>query len=812
MFKNYFKIAWRNMVKQKMLTFINVIGLSAGIACFALFLLYAINEFGFDRFNKDAKNIYQVNLWAQFPGADKPVYGTYFPYPFGPALKKDLPEVKNYVRIQNAWGDIFVKVNDQDTRRLKVSFADPQLFSIFTFRFVQGNAATALQGLNNIVLTQSKAKELFGNENAVGRTLPIKVDSVFEPFTVSAVTEDVPPNSSIKYDLLGNLQYLETTSLVKPNVNSWNSSSLITYVQLQPGSNVSGKELLAFRKRYYPDDEKQMQKQGLKKDSEMPLATYQLQPLLTVHTNPEISNSMVESINPKTIWILLSIAGGVLIIACINFTTLAIGRSAGRAKEVGIRKVIGGKKQQLILQFLSEAMLLTVFSAILGLLLAKILLPYFNELSGRALHFSLELYPEIAWMLAALIVMVGILAGSYPALILSRLKPVEVLKSKVHIGGANFFTKALVTLQFTLSVGLIISTIIILQQTHYMSSKYPGFNKENVIVVDASQTDTKRIYPLFKQALLSNTEIVGVAAAQFGLGEGEGWNVTGFEYNGKQKEFYRYVTDQDYVKVLGMQLLAGRTFNPSIASDTINSIIINEAMMHDFGWSLKNVIGQQLTGFSEKNIPVVIGVIKNFNYRALSEKIEPQMFCQFGRKKSLNNFFVRIKPGSPATTINLMQKSWKKLAPDYPLKYSFLDENLNNFYKGEQRWSNIVGWAGGISIFLACLGLFGLVSLAVINRTKEIGIRKILGASAGNLAGMLSKDFLVLVVIASIVAFPIAWWAMNKWLQSFAYRINISWWMFVVAGVAALLIALLTVGFQAIKAAVANPVESLRSE
>ncbi len=446
-------------MKQKILTFINVFGLSVGIACFALFLLYSVNEFSFDRFNKDAKNIYQVNLWAQFSGADKPVYGSYLPYPLGPALKEDMSEVKNYVRVQNSWGDLFGKVNDQDVRRLKVSFADPQLFSVFTFKFVHGNASTALQGLNNIVLTQSKAKELFGKENVIGRTLQIKVDSTFQPFTVSGITEDAPPNSSLKYDLLASLQFLETTSLIKSNVNSWNSSSLITYVQLQPGSNLSGKKLLTFRKKYYPDEEKQAKEQGLKWDSRSPLATYQLQPLLTLHTNPEISNGMVESINPKTIWILLSIAAGVLIIACINFTTLAIGRSAGRAKEVGIRKVIGGKKKQLILQFLSEAMLLTLFSATLGLVLANILLPYFNTLSGRDLYFSLEIFPEIIWMLAGLIIVVGILAGSYPALILSRLKPVEVLKSKVRIGGANLFTKALVTLQFALSIGLIISTI-----------------------------------------------------------------------------------------------------------------------------------------------------------------------------------------------------------------------------------------------------------------------------------------------------------------------------------------------------------------
>ena len=332
-----------------------------------------------------------------------------------------------------------------------------------------------------------------------------------------------------------------------------------------------------------------------------------------------------------------------MLIACINFTTLAIGRSARRAKEVGIRKVIGGERRQLIVQFLSEAILLTIISAVLGLLLAKLLLPYFNDLSGRELHFSFALYPEMIWMMGGLILLVGILAGSYPALILSGFKPIEVLKSKIRLSGSNIFTRSLVTVQFALSIGLIICTMIILQQTRFMSSKNPGFNKENIVVVDASETKTKEIYPLFKQALSSRADIAGIAGAELGLGEDGGWSRSGFEYNGKHKEVFEYFVDPDFIPVMSMQLLAGRNFDPKIADDTVTSIIVNEAMVKDFGWTINNAVGQQIKGYMETKTPVVIGVVKNFHFQPFKEEVKPQMFHQYADYAPFK-FFVRVRP------------------------------------------------------------------------------------------------------------------------------------------------------------------------
>jgi putative ABC transport system permease protein len=353
--------------------------------------------------------------------------------------------------------------------------------------------------------------------------------------------------------------------------------------------------------------------------------------------------------------------------------------------------------------------------------------------------------------------------------------------------------------------------MIIVKQVKFMSGKNPGFNKENILVVNASDVDGKKIYPLFKQAVSTDPAIAGIASSDLGIGQGEGWSRAGFDYNGKLKQVFEYYIDKDYIPLMRMQLLRGRNFDPRIASDTVTSVIINEAMMNDFGWTIDNAVGQLLKGYSERKMPVVIGVVKNFNFRPLSEKVEPQMFHQYNDYAPYK-YFVRLKPGDPSKALASLQKAWASLVPDLPFSYNFLDESLDNFYKSEVRWSRIIGWAGGISIFLACLGLFGLAALAAVNRTKEIGIRKVLGASLSSIIGLLSKDFLKLVVIAFAIATPLAWYFMHQWLQDFAYRISIPVWIFIVSTLLAVIIALITIGSQAIKAGIANPVNSLRSE
>jgi putative ABC transport system permease protein len=344
-----------------------------------------------------------------------------------------------------------------------------------------------------------------------------------------------------------------------------------------------------------------------------------------------------------------------------------------------------------------------------------------------------------------------------------------------------------------------------------MSRKDPGFNRDNIVMIDADQTSSAAIYPLFRQSVLANPDIAGIAGTDIGIGEGTGWSSSGFEFNGVHKDVFEYFIDEDYLNVLGMELLAGRNFNHTIASDSVTSVIVNESMMKDMGWTIDNAVGQQIKGYSDNKIPVVIGVVKDFHFQSFSVPVKPQMFHHFAGYTPYK-YFVRIKPGNPSTALSSMQASWNRIVQDLPFRYSFLDENLDNFYKAEQRWSNIIGWAGGISIFLACLGLFGLASLAAVNRTKEIGIRKVLGASHGSIVTLLSRDFLKLVMISLIIAAPLAWYFMNRWLQDFAFRVNIGWWIFVVTGMLALGIAFLTTGIQALRAALANPVKSLRTE
>ncbi|MDR3713487.1 MAG: ABC transporter permease [Puia sp.] len=819
MFTSYFKIALRNLRKQKVFAFINVFGLSVGIACFGLLLLFAVNEFGFDTFHKNAPDIYRVyavwdqSLWGNATNSreiDYTDYSSFKKQTLAEAMKQELPDVVNYTQLQLPWGQNLVRAGNK-VLHAEVGFADQSFFSVFNFPLRYGSKTSALNDRNDIVLTESRAKELFGSDDVVGKTVEIQLGTTVRPFRVSAVARDIPANSTVRFDVLGNFIFIkdQPESLLTIG-NNWHPQVRQTYVQLRPGSklpNDAGQMDRFLRTFTPPGMFKDMGVSDWKKPT-LPV-TLKLQPFLHIHTDSWFNGyafTDYEVIDPKAIWILLAIAGGILLIACINFTTLAIARSAGRSKEVGVRKVIGAGKRQIVFQFLTEALLLSIVSAMLGLLMANMLLPWFNQLSGRDLRFSLALYPQMIFMLAGLVFIVGLLAGSYPALVLSNFKPVEVLKSKIRIGGTHLFTQSLVAFQFVLSITLIISTVIILQQTKYLINKSPGFNKENVIAIDASDFDPNSVFPSFKQALLVYPEIAGVSSAAAGLGAGQ--DLLGYSDQGLSAAVN--IVDPDYIKVLGMQLLAGSNFEQPVAGDTIKRVIINETMMRAFGWTAQNAVGQEIKRF-QGTTAHVIGVVKNFYYRPLSEGIKNQLF-ETTADKGYTHFYIRINAGSVATALSVIKNAWDHAAPGVPMRYSFLDEDINHYYRSEQRWSGIVGWAAGISVFLACLGLLGLAALSAINRIKEIGIRKVLGASVLGITHLLLKDFLKLILIAFLIASPLAWYFMNRWLQDYANRISISWTVFAFAGVFAVVIALLTIGYQAIKAALANPVKSLRSE
>jgi putative ABC transport system permease protein len=814
MLSSYLTIGLRYLKKQKVYASISFLGLSVGIACFSLILLFATSEFSFDTFHKNASDIYRAYIqWENLEKGQPPIAYTDYSGPtsatLGEAMRHDLPDVADFVRLQLPWGENLIRT-DSNVLRAAVSFADQSLFSIFTFPLKRGNTATVFRNLNDLVLTESRANALFGTDDVVGRTVEIQLGTTFQQFKICAVTRDIPSTSSVRFDVLAN--YLYVKDMDSPFIigNNWHPTVRQTFVQLQPGSNLPGdsQRLSHFLLNFNPRVMLDLKNYGFEWDEKKPPIEFKLQSLLSIHTDTDFhgwSFTDYQRIDKKTIWILLAIATGVLLIACINFTTLAIGRSAGRSKEVGVRKVIGARKRQVAFQFLAEAEMVSAAATAFGLLFAYLLLPWFNQLSGRNLHFDILLHPQLIVLVIVIILVVGLIAGSYPAFVLSTFKPVDVLKNKIRIGGSNLFTKSLVTFQFGLSIMLIISTIIILQQSTYMMDTYPGFNKENVVVVDASETDPNKIYPAFRESIINQTSIVGVTTATAGLGAGH--DLLGYSNQGLTVAVN--IVDADYISVLGMKLIAGKNFEPTSSTDTLRPIVINETMMKAFSWTAQSAIGQELD-FQFKKARV-IGVVNNFNFRPLSESVRNQAFIT-SNDKGYSQIYVRIRLGNPRDAMDVIQKAWNTVSPDIPLKYSFLDEDINNYYRDEQRWTGMVGWAGGISIFLACLGLLGLTALTAVNRTKEIGLRKVMGASIQNIISLLLGDFLKLVLIAFLVASPFAWYFMNEWLQHYANRISISWIVFLLVGIATTSIALLTIGFHAVKAALANPVNSLRLE
>lgn len=812
MLQNYLKSALRSLWKNKGIAAINVTGLSIGLACFSLFLLHVIDEFSFERMHEKSDRLYRVYVHEQEGlSGDPESKSPYLPMPLGPAMQADFPDVVRYTRYRG-FGDSFVRTS-AGVQTERVEFADTSFFSMFTFPLLYGNATEALSAPGNVVLTEKTALRLFGESNPVGKILEIKLEEHFEPFTVSAVAQNLPSNSTCKFEILLPFSRFAITRNGQRVQNQWRSSSMMTFVELRPGSGLANHpaQLLQFRQKYFPEEDQELRNKGLWAKAGAPV-TYGLQPLLSLHNDTSVEGAAG---NPQQTMILLGIGLMILLIACINFTTLAIGRSAGRAREIGVRKVIGATRNQLSGQFMTEAVLLSVASTVLGMALAIALLPVFNELSGKTLAFDFGQFPELLWLLPAVALLTGGVAGSYPALVLSGFSPLETLKSKFRVGGENWFTRSLVTFQFVLSVGLIGCTLVMLQQLDFLASSNPGFQKENVIIVNAEGTkDSKKTLERFRNALQGQPEITGITGAELSLGADAGWSRSGFQYKGQPKQVFEYHVDPQYLSVLGLQLIAGRNFDPAVVADSVTSVIVNEATVRDFGWTPETALGQPLSGYYEdepERDPVVVGVVQDFNFLSLRQAVKPMLFQMF-RDYAPYQFYVRIAAGNPGPALDKIRNAGAGAEPVLPFRHTFLDENLQKFYAADERRGRLVTCAGILAIALACLGLFGLSALAAANRTKEIGIRKVLGAGVSSLTGLLARDFVKLVLIAIVIASPLAYYLMNRWLADFAYRIDLQWWMFAGAGLIASAMALLTVGYQGLKAAVVNPVRSLRNE
>ena len=808
MLKNYFKIALRNFKKHRGYAFINVFGLAVGIAFCALIFLFVRDEWTYDRHHTNAERIHRVHRVSFTTEGTVEATDNWLPMPMGPALQRDLPEVEAYVRFTYRYH--FVQAA-QTTVEERVIYADPQLFEVFSFPLLRGNPATALTDLNTVVLSQEAARKYFGEDDPLGKTLAIRLGTDFQDFVVTGVAAPIPNNSNLRFEvLLPFAKLADAFERIRQYADNWYFSAYVTYVLLAENASTAGMDdkLLQFRRKYYPNEVESLRERGHWTGDGIP-TSYRMQPLTDIHLNPDVNGGLTAPSNPLYSYLLAAIALAVLGIACINFMTLAIGRSASRAREIGVRKVVGAQRRQLMGQFWAEAVLLSVVALGLGILLAVLFLPTFNALTDKALRFDLATNWTTGAMLATATLLAGLIAGSYPALVLSGFKPVDTLKNKLRLSGSNMLTRSLVVVQFALSVFLVIGTLVMLDQLNYIRTTNLGFDREHLVVVPTNSVDGTLALERYRNELGARSDITGITGSSASFARGGGR--IGFEYKGELKQVDDFRVEQNYVDVMGMQLVAGRGFDPNLSTDSTKAVIVNEALVREFGWT--EALGEPLTGLTDspETDPIVIGVLKDYNFQSLEETVDPLMLT-LNPNDRIRYLLVRIAPVDIPATLDALRTAWTRLAPDTPFEYGFLDDDLNTLYENDTRWSRILGYASLFALLIACLGLFGLVALTVAARTKEIGIRKVMGATAPGLAVLLSRDFARLVAVALVLAAPVAYFVMEKWLDTFAFRIEMSWWIFLMAGLAALGIALATVSAQTIRAALADPVDSLRYE
>lgn len=799
MLKSYFITAWRYLTRHKTYSVINIAGLSIGLACAMLILLYVKDEASFDKFHKNVNHVYRIVTLSKFGGTYHKDSNTGFLQ--GPRFAKNVPGIQSFVRVQSGSQDI---KNGTEVQSQDLLYVDTSFFSVFTFPLINGNPATCLSEPHSIVLSEDAAIKHFGKTDVVGKTMMLNEDSVFVPYKVTAVAKRCPQNSSIQFSVL--LPFRESESDAR-NSENWFNFFLNTFVVVNPNANVQTVEnqMQSFFVRDAGAAYKEMVEKYLNGFDEG-MGTYSLQPFTDMHMSTELpsQNGLQNASNPMYSYILSGIALFALLIACINFVNLTIARSLKRAKEIGVRKVIGSDRKQLIFQFLGESFLLCLIAFTLALLLVELSLPVFNNLSNKALSFSYLFDVKLIASYFVLFLLTGLLAGFYPALVLSGYRPVETLYSRFNLAGKNYLQKSLVVLQFALASFLIIGTFTIYRQFNFLTKTDMGYDDRNIVEVSKEGLKHSEA-ATFKAELLKNPNIVDVAPKNSGF-----WGTAAKVASDSVLNFAYETVDESYIPTMKIPLVQGRNFSRSNPSDAANSILVNEAFVKKAGW--KNPIGETVNFYYRDNeIYQVIGVVKDYHYAALNQKIGPQMFTM-KNSNGYGKFNIKIKPGTETASLKFIQEKFREFFPLSPYSYIFKDEQRIKDYESEAKWKQIILFGAILTIFISCIGLFGLSVLAAEKRTKEIGIRKVLGASVSNVVTKLSKDFLLLVSIALIIAIPLSWLASEKWLQNYPYRTTLDWWLFTLASLLVMLIALFTVSFQAIKAAIANPVKSLRTE
>lgn len=807
MIRNYFKIAFRSLWRNKGFSVINILGLAIGIATCLIIMLFVNNELSYDRFNKKADRMVRVYFEGDFQG-EKMKESTVMP-PVAQTMKADFPEVEEATRIRD-YGIPKLVYGNKLFNEDALAFVDSNFFQVFTLPLLQGDAHTALVEPNTVVITKAVALKYFGNEDAMGKIISFK-DGRNPPLKVTGVIEKVPVNSHFHFDLFASM-----ASYSDSRNPTWMYSDFYTYLVLPEGydyKKLEAKLPNLVEKYIAPQMLKAMGITLAEFRKKGSVLTFHLQPLTDIHLHSDFASDLSRPGDIRYVYIFSAIALFMLLIACINFMNLSTAAASKRAREVGIRKVLGSGKSELIQQFLLETIVITAIALVLALVLIYLALPVFNNLATQNLTLSFSENPLLIPVLLLLVLVVGFLAGSYPAFYLSSFKPVEVLKSKLKSGRKSIGLRSgLVVFQFFISILLIVCTLVVYNQLFYIQHKKLGYDKEKVLILQDTWMLGKNV-EAFRQLVKNDPRVVSVSSSGYvpaGRSNNNNFFVSPGENYTQIIKTLRYDVDENYISTLGIQLLEGRNFSQQFGTDS-NSVILNEAAANEFGWR-QGAVGKTISRTNEgrKEIYSVIGVIKDFHFRSLHERISPLVMAY---SPDQGNLIVKLRSNTDIPELTaLLKKRWTEAGSDEPLSYSFLDERYNNTYKAEQKMGLILGIFAGLTIFVACLGLFGLAKFTAAQRTKEIGIRKVLGASVAQVTGMLSKEFLVLVLVSCILAFPVAWWAMNKWLQDFAYRAAISWWIFALAGIVIVLIAEFTVSFQAIKAALANPVKSLRTE
>ncbi len=801
MIRNYFKIALRNLVKNKIYSLVNIISLTLGLTVMLLVYLYVQDDLSFDRFHENGNQIYRlVQDVKDVDGREGKMGNTGLPQ--GKAFKDELPEFIDFCRFKNGWNTLVRKENDGFKEKLM--YADPSVFTMFSFETISGESTTALNSLNSVVISQKVKEKYFGEASPIGKTLNIGDEGAdFKPFVVTAVLQNLPINSSIQFDLLLSIEHIiPKDPAERANQESWYNASLNTFLMVSPNTNIRNleKKMEGVTAKYISDT-KQKDK-NLSKYS----TRFSLQPFFQMHLDPEYyaTNGLEYWSDARYPKILSGIALLVLIIACINFINLTLARSLKRIKEIGIRKTTGGTTKQLFFQFLGESFLLTFVAAMPSILLAQAFLPMFCVLTDKHLEFSRLFSTQSVAIFIGLIFLVSIFAGFYPAVIMARFQPIKSLKGQLKFSNGQSFGKTLVVFQFVMAGVLIIGTIVSAQQFDFIAKKDLGYKTDNIIRFWLPWEQIKTLSPKLKNEL-KQLSLVEKISAKSG-----DWNSTMYEVDGIKTDYTYYEhIDENHLQLMQIPLVKGRYLSSKFALDTVSNIVVNEAFVKKYIPKNKDPFSAKIT--QNKSVMSIVGIVKDFHYDSFKENIKPIVWGLDTRGQA-GCIHVQFAENQQKSAIESIKKVYKKFVPFLPMEYQLLEDFRMEKYADDIRWKKVLNITSFIAILIACLGLFGLATFSTEQRTKEIGIRKVLGASITSIAALLSKDFLKLVFVSIILASPIAYYFMDKWLQDFVYRIDISWWIFVLSGISIIIIALLTVGYQAIRAALMNPAKSLKTE